>query len=126
MKGSFTKEESLILKRFSCDPAYAEYLIRIGRARENGKDLSVQINHIDKSDIVNYENIKKDLNKCKKTLDKLNARLNCIVENNSYSLLTYIELKATLLDIIERLNTTITDNIDPNLTKQKEKLFLLD
>ena len=126
MNNPFTKEELLILDRFSCDTAYAKYLIRIGRARKNGKDLTVQMNHVDKYDIDNYSNISKDLNNCKKTLNKLNARLNCIVENNAFSSLPYLELKETLLKIIDDLNATIANNIDPNLIKQKEKLFFLD
>lgn len=126
MKDLFTKEELLILERFSCDPAYAKYLIRIGRARKDGKDLGAQMNHIDKYDIENYANISKNLNKCKKTLNKLNARLNCIVENNAFSSLPYSELKETLLKIMDDLNATITNSVDPNLAQQKEKLFFLD
>lgn len=126
MKDSFTKEELLILERFSCDPAYAKYLVRIGRARKSGKDLAAQINHIDKFDTTNYVSIREDLNKCKKTINKLSARLNCIVENNAFSMLPYSELRETFLKIIDDLNTTITNNIDPNIKNQNDKLFFMD
>ena len=118
------EHECAIVEAYAFDENFAGILLRFSRAQQKKGNLKDALSAYDEADVENYKSITENIDKVRKILNMLCARLHCVCDNHAYSSLPYSDIKNTLEDTCKQFEKLLHESVTPNIFHQSERYYL--